>query len=266
MRPVEGLLLAGAVGVAVLQSPTGRSAAAAGIGKAVRGAGPTAGRVGTLAAGAWAPVSAWRRRSPGGGPDFCPLGCDWSQPHPSIKGLDDHLRKAHRAAPAAPAPAPATRSATQTAPASGGTRPAEEVTEIAPGVRISRTITQVIDKIGLHMDEFRAVNRALAAAGEIEPKTLLQLLEVLTGVQTALTGVANLVNDVTDYADRQMWVDLRAVSLLYDAAGNVLVETQTIRAAMKKIRDLYAEEIAVEEKADEGKVRPLNPQVVQTAA
>ncbi|TDC81917.1 hypothetical protein E1193_13525 [Micromonospora sp. KC606] len=144
--------------------------------------------------------------------------------------------------------------------------PAERVTEVAPGVLISHQIDSAIDKIGLHMDEFRAVTRALAAAGEVEPKSLLQLLDACSGILTTLAGTANLITDIAEHADTEMWVDVRAVGPLYEAASGVMAESDAVRRAMERLRQLYAEEIEVEHKREDGSVRQLNPQVVNHAA
>lgn len=272
------VLLTGAGVVVVLRSPGARTVAARGITRAGRVAGPVAAR----AAGA-ARQSATRRydtvrarwadRSPARPIPCLDPGCDWTQAAPSSAELLEHLRTGHGPAaeePTAPTGPARAASADATIPDRHlrpvDTRPAEEVTEIAPGVLIGRQIEQVIDKIGSHMDEFRAVTRALNAAGEVEPTSLLGLLDALTGALSTLAGTANMITDIAEHADTKMWIDLRAVGPLYEAASGVMAESETIRRAMKRINDLYAEEIAVEHKRDDGKVRSLNPQVVNSAA
>jgi hypothetical protein len=274
MRLVEAVLLTGAGAVVVLQSPAARTVAGRSITRAGRVAGPVAAR----AAGAARQSAArrydtvrarWSDRSPARPIPCLDPDCDWTQATPSSAELLEHLRTGHGPAGESAATVP------QDAPASTpdrrrlrpvDDRPAERVTEVAPGVRISHQIEQVIDKIGSHMDEFRAVTRALNAAGEVEPTSLLGLLDTLTGVLGTLAGTANMITDLAEHADTTMWIDLRAVSPLYEAASGVMAESETIRRAMKRIHDLYAEEIAVEHKRDDGKVRTLNPKVVTSAA
>jgi hypothetical protein len=274
MRTVEVALLAGAGAVVVLQSPAARAAAV----RSIAGAGRVAGPVAARAAGAARQSAArrydtvracWADRSPARPIPCLDPDCDWTQTVPSSAELLEHLRTGHGPAgeSAGTAPPPATASTPD------GRRlrpvvdaPAERVDEVAPGVRISRQIEQVIDKIGSHMDQFRAVTRALNAAGEAEPKSLLALLDALTGVLSTLAGTANMITDIAEHADTEMYVDLRAVGPLYEAASGVMAESETIRRAMKRIHDLYAEEIAVEHKQADGKVRTLNPKVVASAA
>lgn len=111
------------------------------------------------------------------------------------------------------------------------------------------------------MDEFRAVTRALNAAGEIKPGSLLQLLDTLSGVLTTLAGTANMITDIAEHVDLEMWVDLRAVAPLYESAAGVMAESEAVRQAMQRLRTLYAEEIEVEHKQAEQTVRTLNPMV-----
>ncbi|WP_329013292.1 hypothetical protein OG271_04120 [Micromonospora rifamycinica] len=276
MRTIEVALLGASGVVIVLRSPTARQAAARGVVRAGRAAGPVAaraaGRAGQSASRRYSRVrESWADRSPARPVSCLDPDCDWTQERPSSAELLEHLRTAHR--PAGDT-TPAGTTGTAPAPAPPGPvrlvapvddRPAERITEVAPGVRIGHQITEVIDQIGLHMDEFRAVSRALAHAGEIEPKSLLGLLNACTGLLTSIAGVSALITDVAEHADTTMWVDLRAVGPLYEAAAGVMAEGEAIRRAMKRIQDLYAEEIAVEHKQDDGKVRPLNPQVVNAA-
>lgn len=276
MRPVEAALLAGSGVVVALQSRTARAAAVRGAVRAGRAAAPVAaraaGRARQSAAGRYGRArAAWADRAPARPIPCLDPDCDWVQERPSSAELLEHLRTGHGPAPDAPTAPPSpppdsvdTSDRQRARPVDD--RPAERVTEIAPGVRIGHQIEQVIDKIGLHMDEFRAVTRALNAAGEVEPKSLLGLLDALTGVLGTLAGAANMITDIAEHADSTMWLDLRAVGPMYEAASGVMAESETIRRAMQRIRDLYAEEIAVEYKQEDGKVRTLNPKVVTSAA
>jgi hypothetical protein len=271
MRTVEGVLLAGAAGVIALRSPAARAVA----GRALVGAGqrarPAAVRAGHTAA---AKVGAVKTRltlaTPGGPVPCIEPSCTWSQESPSAAEMLDHLRRDH-----GPSPGPVTAGTENAKPAtteapprplqSVDARPQERITEVAPGVRIGHQINQVIDKIGLHMDEFRAVTRALNAAGEVEPKSLLALLDACSGILTTIAAAANMITDIAEHADVEMHVDLRGVAGLYEAASGVMAESETVRRAMKRVGELYAEEIEVERKRDDGKVRPLNPKVVNAA-
>ncbi|MBM0275311.1 hypothetical protein [Micromonospora tarensis] len=267
MRPIESVLLVGAAGVIALRSPAARTYAGTALSKAGRVAKPAAVRARHLAgAGYGTAKTRLKHARTGGAAVGCPKpGCDWTQARPSAAEMLEHLRGEHgpspgpTTTPTEPGPAPARR----LRPVDN--RPAEEITELVPGVLIGRQIEQVIDKIGLHMDEFRAVTRALNAAGEVEPKSLLALLDACSGVLTTLAGAANMITDIAEHADINMHVDLRGVAGLYEAASGVMAESETVRRAMKRIQDLYAEEIEVERKRDDGKVRPLNPKVVNAA-
>ncbi|MFI2577680.1 hypothetical protein ACH5AJ_36405 [Streptomyces rochei] len=275
MRTIEAALLGASGAVIALRSPTVRQAAARGVVRAGRAAGPVAaraaGRAGQSASRRYSSVRAsWADRRPARPVPCLDPGCAWTQELPSSAELLEHLRTAHRPAgdiaPAPTGPGPGAAPAGPARPAAPvDDRPAERIVEVAPGVRIGHQITEVIDKIGLNMDEFRAVSRALAQAGEVEPKSLLGLLDACTGLLTSIAGLSALITDVAEHADTTMWVDLRAVGPLYEAAAGVMAEGEAIRRAMKRIQDLYAEEIAVEHKQDDGKVRPLNPQVVNAA-
>jgi hypothetical protein len=267
MRPIESVLLVGAAGVIALQSPAARTYAGTALSKAGRVAKPAAVRARHLAgAGYGTAKTRLKSARTGGGPVGCPRsGCGWTQSTPSAAEMLAHLRGEHGPSPG-PGPStagPAEAKARRLRPVDN--RPAEEITEIAPGVLIGRQIEQVIEKIGSQMDQFRAVNRALAAAGEIEPKSLLALLDACSGVLTSLAATANMITDIAEHADINMHVDLRGVAPLYEAASGVMAESDTVRRAMKRIQDLYAEEIEVERKRDDGKVRPLNPKVVNAA-
>lgn len=278
MRTIEAALLGATGVVVVLQSPTARQAAARGALRAGRAAAPVAakaaGRARQSASSRYSNARSALFTPTTGGPTPCIMAdCTWTQERPGAAELLGHIHQEHGAGrlrtqtrptpPPTPAPSPAAEApARRLRPVDA---PAERVTEVAPGVRIGHQIAQVIDKIGLHMDEFRAVSRALAAAGEVEPKSLLGLLDACTGLLTTIAGAANLITDIAEHADTEMWVDLRAVTPLYEAASGVMAEGEAIRRAVKRLRELYAEEIAVEYKQDDGKVRTLNPKVVQAA-
>jgi len=266
MDPVELMLLAGTGAILTLRSPRARTIVGRGVARTWQYAAPAvrsashaardrvADRVADLR-GRWAPQI-------GQAPCIHP-GCTWTGPASSAVLLD-HLRTAH--ASTKPEPTTARRKPSPYPRQGTAGRPAEQVTQVAPGVYIARQIDQTIERIGLHMDEFRAVTRALNAASEIRPTSLLELLESLTGIQAALAGLANTITDIAEYADLEMNVDLRGIAPLYEAAGAVMAEATTVRTAMARIRSLYEEEIAVEEKAQEQRVRPLNPKVVKSAA
>lgn len=268
MRPVESVLLVGAVGVAAMGSPAARAATGSALVRAGQSARPAAVRARHVVGRATGKARARLSPSRLGGPVPCPKGCAWSQASPSAAEMLEHLRSTHGQSPGpGPTPGPVASGATtrrRPAPTMDN-RPAEEITEIAPGVLIGRQIEQVIEKIGLHMDEFRAVTRALNTAGEVEPKSLLALLDTCSGMLTSIAATANMITDIAEHADTEMWLDLRAVGPLYEAASGVMAESETVRRAMKRIQDLYAEEIEVERKRDDGKVRPLNPKVVNAA-
>ncbi|MEU7617170.1 hypothetical protein AB0B27_13900 [Micromonospora rifamycinica] len=277
MRTIEVALL-GASGVLVaFQSPTARKAAARGVVRAGRAAGPVAaraaGRAGQSASRRYSTVRAtWADRRPARPIPCLDPGCDWTQERPSSAQLLDHLRTAHR--PAGDVAATTTGAGPGSAPAAPArtaapvdNRPAERITEVAPGVRIGHQIEQLIDTIGLHMDQFRAVTRTLNTAGEeVKPATLLGLLEACTGMLTSIAGLTSMITDIAEHADMEMHVDLRPVGKLYEAAAGVMAESETVRRAMSQISDLYAEVIAVERKVAEGGVRPLNPRVVNPVA
>lgn len=274
MRVVDGVLVAGALSVAILQSPAARTVAGRCIAGSARTVAPAAaragraaaGRAGRAAAGRAGAVREWARPSPGGAVACPRQDCDWWQASPSLAEMLTHLRTEHgRGRTTTPAAAPAEAAAKPAAPPVDA-RPAERFVEVAPGVRIGHQIDQVINTIGVHMDEFRAVTRSLAAAGEVEPKSLLALLDTLGGVLATIAGTANLITDVAEHADTEMWIDLRAVGPLYEAASGVMAESETVRRAMERIRALYAEEIEVEHKREDGKVRQLNPKVINHAA
>ena len=269
MTPVESVLLVGAAGVIALRSPAARAVAGTALTRAGQAARPAAARASHAVRTGYG--SAKSRLNPvrPGGPVGCPkAGCDWSQSSPSAAEMLTHLRGEHGPSPG-PSPSPTSTAGPTKAKARRlrpvDNRPAEEITELVPGVLIGRQIEQVIDKIGLHMDEFRAVTRALNTAGEIEPKSLLALLDACSGVLTSIAGAANMITDIAEHADINMHVDLRGVAPLYEAASGVMAESETVRRAMKRIQELYAEEIEVERKRDDGKVRPLNPKVVNAA-
>lgn len=277
MRTTEGIVLAGALGVLILQSPAGRAHTARLVVGGGRAAGPAAARAGRAAVRSARSVREryeevlTRVAPPRPLPCLAP-GCTWEQESPSSAQLLEHMRSAHAPVTAEPAPVPASRvgPGASVEPETRrlravDDRPAERVTRLADGVYVSHQIEQVIDKIGLHMDEFRAVTRALNAAGDIQPASLLKFLEALNGVQTTLASAANMITDITEHADLEMWVDLRVLGPLYEVAGNVAAETQTVRTAMGRLRDLYAAEIEVEEKAAEGVVRTLNPKITAAA-
>lgn len=277
MRATEGIVLAGALGVLILQSPAGRAHTARLVVGGGRAAGPAAARAGRAAVRSARSVREryeevlTRVAPPRPLPCLAP-GCTWEQESPSSAQLLEHMRSAHAPVTAEPAPVPVSRVgpgvSAEPEPRrlrAVDDRPAERITRIADGVYVGHQIERLVDKIGMHMDEFRAVTRALNAAGEIQPAGLLKLLEAGQGVQTSLASFANMVTDITEYADLEMWVDLRVLGPMYEVASNIAAEAQTVRAAMKKLRDLYAEEIAVEEKAAEGVVRTLNPKVTAAA-
>jgi hypothetical protein len=118
------------------------------------------------------------------------------------------------------------------------------------------------------MDEFRALSRAFNAAGEIEPTSLHGLLDAMAGIQTGIVGLSNLINEITGYADVEMWVDPRVLRPMYDAANNVLAETSGITAAITQLRRLYEPRLQAEEEAAKpaaGAPRKLNPAKLEAA-
>lgn len=137
---------------------------------------------------------------------------------------------------------------------------------------VSSRITDILDDLGGTMDDFRRIARTIDKAGEIEPKSLHGLLDVMTGLMTTVVAVSNLVGEVADYADQEMWVDPVAIGPLYELSGQMQTDTSKVREAMTKIRNLYPAQLKAEEEASDNKdgqrksngPRPLNPQLMAT--
>lgn len=139
-----------------------------------------------------------------------------------------------------------------------------------PTVRLGHStvrLAHLLDTMGAHMDAFRQLNRQFHTIGELDPTSLHELIDIMTGVASTLVAMSNAIGEIGEYADQEMWVDHTALRPWLAAGDGVAEEVGQVRVAIAKIRELYPAQLEAElEGSDESGPRKLNPNVVKTAA
>ena len=193
-------------------------------------------------------------------------GCKYTQAGVSPRVMFEHLRfdckkVPHRQPQRAAGNRPAARAA-RPGPARG------RAGRAAAAARLTTRINDLISQMGPHMEEMKAAAAQLRRVGEaIDANSLHELLDGYVGLQVLAASLAELIIDVTDFADTEMWVDLQALKHGWAAADEVQDAIATLQMVGQMIGQLYAGQLAAEEEADEGGTgaRRLNPDRLRAA-
>lgn len=147
----------------------------------------------------------------------------------------------------------------------GGARPAASRT-----ANLNQRITELLTQMGPFMEDMKALTAHIRRVGEaIDAQTLLELISMLHGLQAIGAAYAELIIDVTDHADVDMWVDPRALRHGWSAADQVTEALPSLAQVVSAIAQLYPGRLAAEQEADEGGAatgRKLNPDRMRPVA